>query len=84
MDEMVTEAKAALRTVVWRDENYQPRAGTTGCSATPPPWPPDCWQITRFDVLEDGAVLHLWFAAIPAEPARRDQVPTFRMRSQPM
>jgi hypothetical protein len=60
--------RTPLRTVVWRDENWRPGAVGTGCYTVPPPWPPEWWQITRFEVLEDGAILHLWFSAIPAVP----------------
>ena len=60
-----------LRTVAWRDENHRADSPGTGCYTMPPPWnPPETqWQVTRFEVLEDGAALLLWFAAIPAVPA---------------
>ena len=61
---------AALRTVVWRDEMHRPGSPGTGCYTEPPPWKPGTWQITRFEVREDGAVLYLWFAPIPAEAGR--------------
>jgi hypothetical protein len=60
----------ALRQVVWHDENHRPDAATTGCYREPPPWPYWAWEITRFEAREDGAVLHLWFSAIPATPAQ--------------
>jgi hypothetical protein len=68
MSDDVAATRTALRTVVWRDENHRPYAGTTGCYTEPPPWKPGTWEITRFEVLEGGAILHLWFAAIPASP----------------
>lgn len=57
-----------LRTVWWHDENHRPESGGTGCYTEPPPWPSDMWEITRFEVQDGGAVLHLWFTAIPAQP----------------
>jgi hypothetical protein len=57
---------SGLSNVVWLNENHAPTISDTGTSTTPPPLEPDQWHITRFEVLEDGAILHLWWAAIPA------------------
>ena len=61
--------RVALRQVVWRDESAIAAAGwqmLDGISAEPPPWP---FTITRFAVVQDGAVLHLWFTLTPAHEA---------------
>jgi hypothetical protein len=64
----MTMRTEVLETVLWHDENWS-GIGGTGCYTMPPPWPPDMWKITRFEVQENGAVLHLWFTSIPAERA---------------
>jgi hypothetical protein len=60
-----------LRVVLWRNA-LNPAAAP---SLRPPPWEPGTWQITRFDVLEDGAILWLWYEAIPARPAEPAERP---------
>jgi hypothetical protein len=72
---------AGLSTVVWHNENHVLSAfdTDTGASTTPPPLKPDQWHITRFEVMEDGAILHLWWAAIPAKQAIREESQDFSL-----
>jgi hypothetical protein len=52
-----------LQSVVWRNENRRPSVHGNSDTPHPPHWPSDTWSITRFEVLENGAILHLWYAA---------------------
>lgn len=67
--------RVMLRTVVWHDENQRPEAAEPATYANPPPWPAGTWEITKFEVREGGAVLDLWFSAIPAQPESTATIP---------
>jgi hypothetical protein len=50
-----------LKRTEWLNENRKATVHDTGPSDTPPPWAHGTWSITRFEVLENGAVLRLWY-----------------------
>lgn len=54
-----------LQTVVWRNEHRKPSVHSNPDTSTPPNWAAGTWDITRFEVLEGGKILHLWYAATP-------------------
>ena len=59
------EPLAELQTVVWKKENHKPSVHDKQASDSPPPWAHGTWGITRFEVLDKGATLHLWWDSTP-------------------
>lgn len=75
LDEAIDTLMLVTRSVTLKNAIMWVNAAAPEGSAShePPPLHPRMWEIVRYDVLDGGNKIRLWWAAIPARPSNQEE-----------